>query len=127
MRLAAEKGLAVIEDSSLDQKGLLVFAMPDDPTMVARARSLFRGLAHTIKEYRGVLSVPTGSFYLRFNKGVSNSEARRRIRALGFKVTTPMSDTTTLLVVEGTGYPGERDRELAILKGLPDSSVRRTG
>jgi hypothetical protein len=118
---ATHAGLEPIEDRALEQEGLLVFELPADHAVANSSIKLFRGLQRVpVNEYHGVLSVPTGSFYLRFDRKVSQAQARQRIQALGFKVITPPSDTSQLLVVEGTGQPADRDRELAILKRLQE-------
>jgi hypothetical protein len=116
---ATHAGLEPIEDRALEQEGLLVFQLPANDAVPNSSTKLFQGLQRVpLNEYHGVLSVPTGRFYLRFESKVSRAEARQRIQALGFKIMTPASDTSQLLVVEGTGQPADRDRELAILKRL---------
>jgi hypothetical protein len=117
---AIEAGLTPVEDWALERQGLLVFKA-DDPTLVDKTRTLFTGmLSVPIREFRGVLSVPTGNFYLRFRQEVSQATARKRVEALGFKVLTPPTDRSSLLVVERSGLPVNRDRELALLKNLSE-------
>lgn len=115
---AAAAGLSPVVDGALDRAGLLVFRA-DNPALVEKGNDLFAGLLRVpIREYRGLLSVYAGNFYLRFQDEVSAGVARKRVEALGFKVLTPSTDTGRLLVVQGTGLPGERERELARLKEL---------
>ncbi len=118
---ARKAGLKPVEDRALQREGLLVFEVPDDPALVEKSGKMFYGMRRVpVREFRGVLSVPTGNFYLRFKDHVTPEVARKRITDLGFKVVTPNSDRSSLLVVEGTGLPADRDRELARLKKLQE-------
>jgi hypothetical protein len=112
-------GFTPVQDEALDREGLLVLGVPDRVKPSEEAVKAFSRLTRVpVREYRGVLSVPSGNFYLRFKANVPPTLARQRIQALGFKVLTPLADSSSLLVVEGTGQPADRDRELAKLQKL---------
>ena len=87
---ATKAGLKPVEDRALQRGGLLVFEVPADPALAEKSGRIFSGMLRVpIREFRGVLSVHTGSYYLRFKDHVTPAVARTRIRALGFKVVTP--------------------------------------
>ena len=118
---AADAGLKTLKDAALEREGLLVIERPEDPALVEKNVHIFSSMRPVpIREFRGVLSVPAGNFYLRFKGNVTSAVARKRLTDLGFKVITPGSDQSSVLVVEGTGRPADRDRELATLKTLPE-------
>jgi hypothetical protein len=117
-RKAASAGLKPVEDGALEREGLMVFEATDH-RQVNNNEHLFTGMLRVpVQEYHGVLSVPTGNFYLRFKDEVTPTVARKRVEAMGFKVLTPTSDPGSLLVVEGTGLPADRTRELEKLNQL---------
>jgi hypothetical protein len=118
---ATKAGLTPVEDRALQRAGLLVFELPEDPALVEKSGKIFSGMRRVpVREFRGVLSVHTGNFYLRFKDHITLAAARKRVADLGFKVVTPESDRSSLLVVRGTGLPTDRDRELTRLKTLQD-------
>jgi hypothetical protein len=118
LRKVKEAGLEPLENDALERAGLLVFetgrlAVRDDAPAVLRHMEPV-----PVTEFRGVLSVPTGSFYLRFQEDVAPAVARKRVEALGFKVVTPAADSSSLLVVEGSKRPLDRQQELQRLRQL---------
>jgi hypothetical protein len=118
VKKAVDAGLRPLEDSALDREGLLVFEVVD-LSAVEKSADLFKKMERIpINEFRGVLSVPTGSFYLRFKDDVTPAAARKRVEALGFKLLTPPADRGSLLVVEGSKRPLDQKRELDRLKKL---------
>jgi hypothetical protein len=115
---ATAAGLKPVKDSALERAGLWVFEI-EDAVRAAASAALFKTMERVpVNEFRGVLSVPTGRFYLRFAEGVPTATARKRIESLGFKIVTPASDSAAVLVVEGTGRAVDRSRELNRLKKL---------
>lgn len=119
LKKAPTAGLKPVKDGALERAGLWVFEIEDAALAASNAASLFKEMKRVpVNEFRGVLSVPTGNYYLRFAVGVSSTTARKRVEALGFKVLTPSVDGGTLLVVEGTGDARDRQRELNRLKKL---------
>lgn len=118
LKRAVAAGLKPFKDTALEREGLWVFAI-ENAALAARNDDLFKGMERVpVNEFRGVLSVPAGNFYLRFAAGVSAATARKRVEAIGFKVLTPPTDTGTVLVVEGTGRAADRQSELNRLKKL---------
>lgn len=118
LKKAAAAGLKPLKDSALERAGLWVFEV-EDTAIADSSAALFKTMQRVpINEFRGVLSVPTGNFYLRFADNVSIATARKRVEALGFKILTPPSDIGPVLVVEGTGRSLDRQRELSRLKKL---------
>lgn len=118
LKKALTAGLKPVEDSALARAGLWVFEV-ENAALAAKNAALFEAMERVpINEYRGVLSVPTGNYYLRFAAGISSATARQRVEALGFKILTPSTDSNSLLVVEGTGRSADRQRELNRLKAL---------
>jgi hypothetical protein len=118
LRKVKEAGLEPLRDDALDRAGLLVFETAH-PSVLERTSALFRNMERVpINEFRGVVSVPTGNFYLRFTEDVTPATARKRVEALGFKVLTPATDSSSLLVVEGSKRPLDRQKELERLRQL---------
>ena len=118
LKKAITAGLKPLEDTALTRAGLWVFEV-ENAALAAKNAALFKAMERVpINEYRGVLSVPTGNYYLRFAEGISAATARLRVEALGFKILTPSTDSGSLLVVEGTGRSADRQRELNRLKAL---------
>ena len=112
-------GIKVLESSALQRDGIIVFEYPDDPALRKKLDEMFSGMLRIpIRKFRGVLSVSTGYFYLRFQNQVPLEVARKRIAEKGFKIVTPDPRPGSFLVVEGSRLPADREKELARLKKL---------
>lgn len=118
---AATFGIKPIETRDLQREGILVFETPEDPTLLKKIDKRFSRLTPVpVREFRGVVSVSSGCFYLQFQDQVPLDVVRKRISDAGFKIVTPDLSMGSVIAVEGSRLPADRERELAKLKKLPE-------
>jgi hypothetical protein len=119
---AENLGITLLRSPEIYQNRILAFEESQASSEQTWLTTLSRMTPLPVNEFRGVFSVSTGRFYLRFKAEVFGIEAKSRLEASGFTVLTPESDLAAeaLIVVEGTRSPANEASELAVLQQLPD-------